>query len=251
MASSILPSVLPTNQLASYQRPAVAAQPAAPSASSQVGQYATHQLGALMRASQGQSISPSAQVSVASAPKANTAVGANLQNTQAHIKQAADRSRQLYQLVAERKKAQAQGGSVGLPGGRNPGAGGFGQLQNPAGLTRVGSGYLATPAAQALAKLNAAYHAATGMTITLTEGWRSLDRQQQLYALYRAGKGNLAAAPGHSVHGTGRAADLGGIGGMGTASFNWLVNNGSKFGWSWTGRNFSQVEPWHWEYIGG
>jgi LAS superfamily LD-carboxypeptidase LdcB len=178
-----------------------------------------------------------------------------LDKTVSNIQSGAARVNQLYafrkqQQAVAHQKAQ-QGAQPDYGSSPAPSAGGAGQLSNPAGLTRYGTGYLATNAAKNLQALNSAYHAATGGNISLTEGWRSLSKQQQLYALYRAGKGNLAATPGSSVHGTGRAADLGGIGGIGTGQFNWMVQNASKFRWSWTGRNFSQVEPWHWEYVGG
>lgn len=39
-------------------------------------------------------------------------------------------------------------------------------------------------------------------------GYRSRDKQQKLYNDYKAGKGPLAAAPGHSNHEKGEAADV-------------------------------------------
>ncbi len=28
----------------------------------------------------------------------------------------------------------------------------------------------------------------------------------------------------------------------------WFANNGSDFGWTWVGRTYSKIEPWHFEY---
>ena len=42
----------------------------------------------------------------------------------------------------------------------------------------------------------------------VNSGYRSFQEQVRLYNLYKAGKGNLAAVPGTSNHGKGRAADM-------------------------------------------
>lgn len=47
-----------------------------------------------------------------------------------------------------------------------------------------------------------------GRDITSRSGFRSREEQQQLYDLYKAGKGNLAAVPGTSEHEFGSAMDL-------------------------------------------
>lgn len=158
-----------------------------------------------------------------------------------------------YNLYAQQKRARAVeatgqvGGNTGIRPRSNAG---FAQQAAPKDMVPVGNGqYLARNAAAALGQMNAAMSQAIGRTVNVNEGWRSLGRQQQLYALYKAGKGNLAAVPGTSVHGTGRAADLA-VGSTNSAQFRWLVKNAYRFGWSWTGRTFSQVEPWHWEYVG-
>lgn len=47
-----------------------------------------------------------------------------------------------------------------------------------------------------------------GEKVTIVSGFRSRDEQKRLYNLYKAGKGNLAAPPGHSNHETGNAVDV-------------------------------------------
>lgn len=106
-------------------------------------------------------------------------------------------------------------------------------------------------AASALARMSAAYQAKWGAPLVVNSGGRSNAEQARLYALYKAGKGNLAAPPGTSVHESGRAVDLGGsIMNAGSAQHRWLQQVAAQYGFNWTGRTFSQVEPWHWEYVG-
>jgi len=83
---------------------------------------------------------------------------------------------------------------------------------------------------------------ASGGILRLTEGYRDLKAQAYRWSLFQNG-GNLAAAPGTSVHGLGRAADVAG-------GQSWLRANGAKYGWANTGLGFSQREPWHFEFKG-
>lgn len=261
-----LPQVPIAAPLAKYERqstaPAISPQLQNP-ASSQLGQYATQQLGGLI----GRPSVAGQGVNASTTPSGANQSGMNLSGNQLQLNktmvtlnQNEQRSQQLYQLRAQQKKQAQQQASGANPSGMYAG-GKQGGYSGPVGknqipgvdgrLTAVGKGqYLANHAAQALGNLNAAFHAATGGNISVTEGWRSLSTQQKYYALHLAGKMPQAvAAPGHSVHGTGNAADLGGIGTPGTAAFSWLVNNAKKYGWSWAGSNFG--ESWHWEYVGG
>lgn len=106
-------------------------------------------------------------------------------------------------------------------------------------------------AAAALARMSAAYQARWGTGLVVNSGGRSYQEQAQLYAAYKAGRGNLAAPPGTSVHESGRAVDLGGaILNASSAQHQWLQSVASQYGFVWTGKNFSQFEPWHWEYHG-
>lgn len=107
------------------------------------------------------------------------------------------------------------------------------------GVGAIG-GYLRKAAAVAWEAMQSAF----GGGLSLTEGYRDLANQQMRYAAYRAGRGNLAATPGTSVHGLGNAADVGG------GSQAWMRANGPRFGWYPTGLSFAQSEPWHFEYKG-
>ncbi|PYY60014.1 phage tail tape measure protein [Curtobacterium sp. MCSS17_011] len=144
-------------------------------------------------------------------------------------------------------KAMGGAGDVGNFGG----SGANGQLPKSAlskvsgftggpGVGPIG-GYLRKAAAVAWEAMQRAF----GGGLSLTEGYRDLANQQMRYSAYRAGRGNLAATPGTSVHGYGLAADVGG------GSQAWMRANGPRFGWYPTGLSFAQREPWHFEYKGG
>lgn len=106
-------------------------------------------------------------------------------------------------------------------------------------------------AAAAFSRLSAAYRARWGSPLVVNSGGRSYAEQARLFALYKAGRGNLAAPPGTSVHEFGRAVDLGGaIRNRYSAQHLWLQRVAQQYGFSWTGRWFKQIEPWHWEYVG-
>lgn len=75
--------------------------------------------------------------------------------------------------------------------------------------------------------------------VSVISGWRSGQRQAQLFAAYQAGHGNLAAPPGRSQHERGAAVDFGGNRPLYTS----------------LARSYGLVapvrgEPWHWEYPG-
>jgi LAS superfamily LD-carboxypeptidase LdcB len=106
-------------------------------------------------------------------------------------------------------------------------------------------------AAGALARMDAAYRARWGTGLVINDGGRSYEDQVRAWNAYQNGTGNLAARPGTSVHEQGRAVDFGGaIQNAGSAQHQWLQQVAGQYGFSWTGRTFSQVEPWHWEYVG-
>lgn len=118
-------------------------------------------------------------------------------------------------------------------------------------LMEVGGSYFRKDAGTAMVALRAAYQAALGRTLIINDGYRDLAGQQQAWNDYQNG-GNLAAFPGTSNHGWGIAVDFGGE--IYTSSTSqghqWLQNNAPTYGWIWAGRNFSQIENWHWEYNG-
>jgi D-alanyl-D-alanine carboxypeptidase len=81
-----------------------------------------------------------------------------------------------------------------------------------------------------------------GVELVIWSGFRSYERQEALYERWRAGRGNRAARPGHSLHQSGRALDLR-IRDARTRS--WLKRNARRYGFRATVRD----EPWHWEYV--
>lgn len=80
-----------------------------------------------------------------------------------------------------------------------------------------------------------------GIRLTATDGYRTLAQQQDV----KARKPNLAATPGKSQHGLGRALDINTEGGASA----WLAKNAARFGFSQP-PGLAKKEPWHWEYRG-
>lgn len=109
---------------------------------------------------------------------------------------------------------------------------------------------LRADAARAFVRLDAAYRAAFGDRLCVTDSYRSLAGQQ---ALARQ-KPDLAARPGRSEHGVGVAVDLAcGAESFGTRQHRWLQTNAEAYGWyqpSWARRGGARPEPWHWELRG-
>jgi D-alanyl-D-alanine carboxypeptidase len=110
---------------------------------------------------------------------------------------------------------------------------------------------LRADAAIAFWQFNDAFVAAFGRPICMTDSYRSLAVQRDLYIR----KPGLAAVPGTSNHGWGLAVDLcGGAEVYGTTVYRWLDEHGDEFGWdnpSWARRSGSKPEAWHWEYVPG
>lgn len=105
-------------------------------------------------------------------------------------------------------------------------------------------------AAAAWWQLNAAFKQRFGENVCVTDSYRSLAAQQQVYAA----KPGLAAVPGTSNHGLAIAVDL--CGGVETGygeAYDWLQLRAADFGWQnpdWASPGGSRPEPWHWEYVG-
>jgi cell wall-associated NlpC family hydrolase len=122
----------------------------------------------------------------------------------------------------------------------------------PSALCEIGVGAhrLRCDAAAAYRAMSAAFAAAFGTPICITDSYRSYDSQVTLYGQKPA----LAAVPGTSNHGWGLAVDLcGGIDAYGTAPYQWMVANAGRFGWlhpTWADQGNGREEPWHWEYAG-
>ncbi len=105
-------------------------------------------------------------------------------------------------------------------------------------------------AAAAYRAMSAAYAAAFGGPLCITDSYRTYAGQVRLYGEKPA----LAAVPGTSNHGWGLAVDLcGGIETFGTARYAWLAANAGRFGFlhpTWADPGNGREEPWHWEYAG-
>jgi D-alanyl-D-alanine carboxypeptidase len=109
---------------------------------------------------------------------------------------------------------------------------------------------LIASAAEAFDAMSQAMKAALGKPICVTDSYRDYAGQVSVFAR----KPNLAATPGRSVHGLGRALDLcGGIQRFGTPEFVWMTLNSTQFGFfhpDWAGVGGSKPEAWHWEFRG-
>lgn len=113
-------------------------------------------------------------------------------------------------------------------------------------LASVGNGkFMQRDAAGAFLAMQKAA-AAEGVNLQVISGFRTMEEQTELYNLYVAGKGNLAARPGYSNHQQGLSADLN-TGGWLTPAYRWLLGNASRFGF----RNDVKTEHWHWTWSGG
>jgi LAS superfamily LD-carboxypeptidase LdcB len=110
------------------------------------------------------------------------------------------------------------------------------------------SQHLRCDAAEALARLNAAYRVDFGHDLKITGSYRTLEEQIST----RAAKGTMAAVPGTSNHGWGLAIDLDQANGYRSAQYAWLKANAMTYGWHHPtymdegGRG--PHEPWHWEF---
>lgn len=149
------------------------------------------------------------------------------------------------------KYAQPKSGAYVAPGnGGKVGWGGYTNGNIPAGaMQRISfapNAMLERNAANSFEQLNAAYRQAFGSNIAVTDSYRSLAGQ---YAVAKS-KGKLAAKPGTSVHGYGKALDLGGgINKGGSRQNQWMQQNAPRFGFvnpNWA--KTTKIEPWHWEY---
>jgi LAS superfamily LD-carboxypeptidase LdcB len=95
------------------------------------------------------------------------------------------------------------------------------------------------------------FHAATvGSPLCVSDSYRSYQDQ---VAVYRS-KPGLAAVPGTSEHGWGKAVDFcGGVQDSDSSAYQWMKANAGRFGWfhpDWAEPSGSRPEPWHWEFSG-
>jgi hypothetical protein len=181
---------------------------------------------------------------------------------------AADRARELADRMAAAREvaarraraaesaraAQIAAGRAVVPAGECAGAdvSGYpnGQIPRSALCPLWGaSGHvLRADAAAAFNALSRAYAAAWGRPVCVTDSYRSYEMQVEL----KARKPILAATPGTSNHGWGRAVDLcDGVNEFGTPTYVWMTQNAARFGWyhpSWAEPTGSKPEAWHWEF---
>ena len=122
-------------------------------------------------------------------------------------------------------------------------------------LAPIAGGHLAKDAAGAWNQMNCE---ARKLGVELrplgpVSSYRPFAVQQQFWTLYQRG-GNIAAKPGTSNHGWGRAVDLcDGVNEFGTPTYVWMTQNAARFGWyhpSWAEPTGSKPEAWHWEFGG-
>lgn len=106
-------------------------------------------------------------------------------------------------------------------------------------VTKVQNKLVEVHTAAAFEALAAAARA-DGVNIRIVSGFRTMKRQRELYAAYRAGRGNLAAPPGFSNHQSGKALDLNT---SAPGVYRWLANHGGAHRF----RRTVASEKWHWE----
>lgn len=103
----------------------------------------------------------------------------------------------------------------------------------------AGGGRLADDAAAAWNALAQKVYRETGHRLSASEGYRTYARQVYFWNLYTSGQGNLAAQPGTSNHGWGKAVDLDAY-----TDREMVDRFGAPFGWS---KSWSDApsEWWH------
>ena len=115
-----------------------------------------------------------------------------------------------------------------------------------AGKDPKGNGYwLVTAAAEALTRLNTAFQAEFGHHLDLDLTYRDLKTQKEMYAALGP---KIAATPGKSTHGWGKAIDVPELPceyGLHTPQRDWIVQHGPEYGWYPI-----SSEYWHFDYKG-
>jgi len=148
-------------------------------------------------------------------------------------------------------EAAACGAPLPPPGERTAAWGGWSNGQIPGeALCQLGvhRHALRCDAAASYGQLDAAFTAAFGTPLCITDSYRSLTSQVSAFAR----KPGLAAVPGTSNHGWALAVDLcGGINVSGSPQWTWMTANAARFGFvqpDWAAPRGEKPEPWHWEY---
>ncbi|SFF70084.1 Cell wall-associated hydrolase, NlpC family [Blastococcus tunisiensis] len=148
-------------------------------------------------------------------------------------------------------EAGACGAPLPPPGERTAAWGGWSNGQIPGdALCRLGvhRHALRCDAAASYGQLDAAYTAAFGTRLCITDSYRPFAAQVSAFTR----KPKLAAVPGTSNHGWALAVDLcGGINVGGSVQWSWMRANAARFGFvqpAWASPGGEKPEPWHWEY---
>ena len=100
---------------------------------------------------------------------------------------------------------------------------------------------------------------ASGVELKITSGFRVLARQEYFWNCYQTkscNNGNLAARPGTSNHGTGKALDIANAGGKNSNADGNFCKNASPQVYAWLQQHAPEYgfvrtvkkECWHWEY---
>jgi D-alanyl-D-alanine carboxypeptidase len=103
-----------------------------------------------------------------------------------------------------------------------------------------------------------------GIKIWVVSAYRSYNEQASLKGAYTqtygSGANTFSADQGYSEHQLGTTIDFtteglgGGLNGFeGTPAYQWLLKNGSKYGFTLSypkGNAFYVFEPWHWRFVG-
>lgn len=110
-----------------------------------------------------------------------------------------------------------------------------------------GGNCLMPEAARQFTGIASAFRGKFGVDLAVSEAYRPLVRQQELYNAYEHGSGVLAAWPGTSNHGWGRSVDLAnGIGTWSSTTHSFMATEGAKYGFHFT----VPSEGWHMDYLG-
>ncbi|RHA43679.1 D-alanyl-D-alanine carboxypeptidase family protein [Cellulomonas rhizosphaerae] len=119
-------------------------------------------------------------------------------------------------------------------------------------LVRTSDGdLLVASAAASYERLNREFTKKFGKRLTITDGYRSLARQHDMFDDLGYPK---AAYPGQSNHGLGIACDFGsGVNTYTSAEHRWMDTVGRRHGWIplWEslGKKRNDFEPWHWVHV--
>lgn len=124
-------------------------------------------------------------------------------------------------------------------------------------VTTDGQYFLRSDIAPQFLAMMADFYASGGdPNVHVNSAFRDMASQTSLYncyVAYQAGgpcncnnQCEQAAKPGCSNHQQGTAVDIGGLGGYGTASYNWFANNAARYGFY----NKVKGEYWHWSIDG-